>query len=125
MEQPYNNRELDMKFQSLETLIDVNHTETMDKLGEMERRNHDKQVTMSDTLGQLNVLVTATNGKVRKLEKWQAGLVMAGSVSLFLGGIIIAMGLYIYNGQVATINNLKTNQKELRTTVQTLQDNQK
>lgn len=125
MDSDYSKREIDMKFENIEKIIDINHTETMDKLGEIDRRNHDKQVTMSDTLGQLNVLVTATNGKVRKLEKWQAALVMSGGVVVTLGSVIIFMGIYIYNIQVTTINSLKTNQKELRITVQTLQDNQK
>lgn len=128
-EKPYEKRELDMKFQNIEKMIDINHTETMDKLGEIDRRNHDKQVTMSDTLGQLNVLVTATNGKVKKLEKWQAGLVMSGSVVVVMGMGIIGLVVYIYQYQltqyVTRVSNQGQTIQTLKTQVQTLQDNQK
>lgn len=114
-EPPYSNRELDVKFKILGDNLEENHQETMNRIELMDRKNHDKFIDILAQVGEIRVQTTTTNGKVRKLEKWQAGLIMAGSVALFMGSVIIAMGIYIYNLQVARITNLRNTVQQLQT----------
>lgn len=113
---PYSNRELDMKFENLQNnlsdKIEFNHQETTEAINVLDRRNTDKQTEMLNFLGEIKIQTTATNGKVRKLEKIQAGIYMAGAVAFVMGGIIISLAVYIYNIQVNRITNLK-NQVQL------------
>lgn len=88
-DRPYNKRELDMKF-----------TAVIDRIDELAKDQDDKHGQNSVLLNAIDGKVSVTNGKVKKLEKWQAGLIMAGSVALFMGGIIVSLIVYIYQYQL-------------------------
>lgn len=108
----YSKRELDMKFDYLANKIDENHDETMDRIELLSRTNNDKHLENSDKLENIEQKVTLTNGKVRKLEKWQAALIMSGSVAIFMGCALVGLVVYIYqyqlNQQAVRVTNLKT-----------------
>lgn len=103
----YSKRELDVKFKSIE-----------DKIDEFSKDQDQKHLQNTKLLNTIDSKVTLTNGKVRKLEKWQAGLIMAGSTALFLGSVIIGLVVYIYQYQLSQQATRITN---LKTMVQTLQ----
>lgn len=99
-DRPYTKLELDLKFQNLADKIDQKHDETLESIRVLSVRNDDKHLQNTDRLENIEVKVTTTNGKVRKLEIFTRGLVMAGSVALFMGGIIVGLIVYIYQYQL-------------------------
>lgn len=117
-DRPYTNREQDMKFQFIADKIDDKHDETMDRIELLSRTNHDIHLADTARLENIEVKVTTTNGKVKKLEKWQAGIVMAGATALFLGSVIVGLIVYIYQYQLAQqaarITSLKTQVQSLQ-----------
>lgn len=117
----YSKRELDMKFLALTEKVDENHKETLEEIGLLSRRNDDKHLQTSDRLIKIEEKVTFTNGKVRKLEKWQAGLIMAGTTALILGGTIVGLVVYIYQYQLNIQTTRITNLKSTITSLQTSQ----
>lgn len=119
MDDHYSNRELDLKFEYIANKIDDKHDETMERIELFSRTNDDKHLQNTARLENIEMKVTTTNGKVRKLEKWQAGLVMAGGVAIFLGGIIVGLIVYIYQYQ---LTQQATRINNLRDTVKTLQN---
>lgn len=112
MDKDYSKREIDMKFQSIIDKVDENHLETKEQISELAKDQDYKHGQNTDILNTIDAKVSVTNGKVKKLEKWQAGLIMAGSVALFMGGIIISLVVYIYQYQLTQqatrITNLKS-----------------
>lgn len=100
-----------MKFEILSNKIDENHQDTKDQIDSFIRQQDAKHIENRKLLMGIDAKATTTNGKVRKLEKWQAGLIMAGSTALFLGAVIVGLIVYIYQYQLAQqtirINNLK------------------
>lgn len=118
MDTDYSKREIDMRFDYLANKIDIKHDETMNRIELLSRTTNDKHLENTSKLENIEMKVTLTNGKVRNLEKWQAGLVMAGGVAVFLGGVIVGLIVYIYQYQ---LNQQATRITNLRTTVQTLQ----
>ncbi len=83
-----------MKFEVLEKQIDDNHAETIEKLGESDRRNHDKQVTMLNVLGDINLKLEKQNGRVKKTEAWIRGIVMC---CVLIVGVVLPLLAVIYN----------------------------
>lgn len=71
---PYNNRELDFKFGSLEEKISENHAEILDYLGDIKEQT------------------TKTNGRVSSLETLRVGAYIASG----LISIIVALVVYVY-----------------------------
>lgn len=115
----YTNRELDTKLEYLATKIDDKHNETMERIELLSTRNDEKHEENVTSLDAIDAKVTFTNGKVRKLEKWQAGLIMAGSAVVFMGCVIVGLVVYIYQYQLAQQQTRITN---LKNTVQSLQN---
>lgn len=75
MEPDYTKRELDEYFKELGSKIDANTELTKD----------------------LNIKVGIQNGRVAKTEATLKGAVMAGSVAVFLVGIIMSLSVYAFN----------------------------
>ncbi len=112
MEADYTKRELDMKFQKLEEKIDELHVETMDKIGESDRRNHDRQDVIITLVTEAKNGITKTNGSVarafeeiQRLKTWRAAQVASLAVVTGLGMILIGMAAYIFTSNAQTIND--------------------
>lgn len=110
-----------MQFKSVIDKVNENHIETREQIAALAQDQDDKHLQNSKILQAIDTKVGITNGKVKRLEKWQAAIVMAGSVALFMGGIIIGLVVYIYQYQLDLQTTRVTN---LRATVQTLQQAQ-
>lgn len=115
---PYSNRELDSKFKNLEDTLTKNHAETVELIKNGEKNNDSKHSENTNRLKEIAIQTTATNGRVRKLEKWQAGLIMAGSVAVAMGMMLIGLLAYIWN---FNINLQSTTSANLQTQIQNLQ----
>lgn len=124
MESDYTKRELDMKFENLEKKIDDNHAETTEQIDLTERRNKDRQIEILNLVGEVKDQTTLTNGTVKKLKQWQTGIIMSGSVVIFMGSVIVGLVVYIYQyqlNQYATrVSNQGTTIQLLKTQVQEL-----
>lgn len=97
----YNKRELDMKFESVIEKVDELKADTKDQIESLVSDSNEKHEQNTIILNDIKDKVSFTNGKVKKLEKWQAGLIMAGSTALFMGAIIISLVVYIYQYQLS------------------------
>lgn len=95
MQDNYSQRELDMKFQQVETKIDDSHSETLDKLGESNRRNHDKQVEILNFLTEIKNQTQKTNGRVNKLEGRVVGIIMCCSLIIIV--VLPLLGIIYQN----------------------------
>lgn len=114
----YSKREIDILFSNLTDKLQSTHTEILEKIEDLDDNNDKKHIENTNRLQAIDTKVTFTNGKVRKLEKWQAALIMAGSASIVLIGIIIGLVVYIYqyqlNIQTGRITNLKATINQLQ-----------
>lgn len=90
-----------MKFETLEKKIDDNHTETLDKIGESDRRNHDKQLEMTSLITEVLAQTKKTNGRVNKLEGWRIGIVMCCSIIII---VVLPLLAVIYHDITARLD---------------------
>lgn len=121
-ERQYNKRELDMKFQTIIEKVDDNHRDTKEQIQELAKETKkdqdEKHIQNTEILKIIDGKVSLTNGRVKRLEKWQAGIIMSGTVVIFMGGIIVSLIIYIYQYQIFVQNDKITN---LITTVKSIQ----
>lgn len=60
-----------------------------------------------------------TNGRVNKQESLSKGLIMSGTVVIFLGSVIVGLVIYIYQYQLSLQSTRITNLKEIVQTLET------
>jgi hypothetical protein len=77
--------------------------ERLENLKQQNTEDHEKIIAQT----------TKTNGTVKKHDKWIYGIVMSGSVVVFMGGIIVSLLGYIY------FNDIKKLKDEIPFQVQT------
>lgn len=119
MDDNYSKRELDMKFESLEKKVDEGHLAIIERMNESERKNLDRAKEMFNMLEEIKGQTTKHNGRMSKQESLTRGVIMSGTVALFLGGIIVGLVVYIYQYQLEQQSVRITNLKAL---VQDLQE---
>lgn len=95
-DKPYSNRELNMKFEGIKSKIDENHVETLEKMGESDRRNQDKQIEMLNMLSEIKGMATKTNGRVNNHDAWIRGIVMCCSLIV----VVVLPLLYVIYQQI-------------------------
>lgn len=113
MDFDYSNKEIvAMKFLRLEEKMTEDHTETLEKISESNRINHDKLLEVFSSLQEIKLGVDKTNGSVanafkeiQKLKTWRAGQVVGLAVVVSLGGIIIGMATYIFTSNMQSISD--------------------
>lgn len=96
-ERPYSKREMDSFKDELRGRLD-----NQDKVA-------DATLTQAKT----------TNGRVNKLEALTKGIIMSGTVVVFMGGVIVGLVVYIYQYQLTQQSTRITNLKSI---IQTLQE---
>jgi hypothetical protein len=80
----FTNRELKILFNGVSDKMDTQNKTVMDK---MDAQHKD----VSERIDGLSVHVKKTNGRVKKLEIWKAGIVSAITVIVFGGGAFLIM----------------------------------
>ncbi len=99
MEQPYSNRELDMKFLELTKIIGVNQDQLMERIELLDRKNHDKHLENTARLEKIEQNGTLTNGSVGNLKAWRSGITMCLAIISF-----VVLPLIIYSFQLSQEN---------------------
>lgn len=108
MDQPYSNRELDMKFEKLTDLIDENHRETMDRIDLLDRKNNDKHLENTNRLQKIEEQTVKTNGSVRGLLAFRVGLYMCGVLIVI---VVLPLIIYIFT---TLSHEIVQNQKDIK-----------
>lgn len=117
-EKNYGKRELDMKFLAIEEKIDSRHDETMETIRVNDVNNKSRHEEMFKMLESIKADTMKHNGRLTKQESWTRGIVMSGSVALFLGCTIVGLIIYIYQYQLSIESTRITN---LKSAIQILQ----
>lgn len=108
---PYTNRELDMKFKVLEDNMLANHEETLEKISESDRKNHDKHMEVLNFLSEIKTETKKTNGGVTSLKLSRAW--MTGVIAVIIV-IVLPLVVYVFTtqynvlqGQITEIKSAK------------------
>jgi len=104
IEEPYNNREIDLRFKELEEKITRNHQETLEKISESNRVSHDKHKETVAFLSEIKNQTTKTNGNVTSLKLSRAW--MTGAIAVIIV-IVLPLIVYIFTNLQAQIHALK------------------
>lgn len=87
-DEPYKNRELDVRFQTLAEKIDENHGDTSDKIALLDRKMGDKHGEVMGFLEEIKIQTTKTNGKVSRHDMYLRAAIIAAPLITIIAGIV-------------------------------------